>query len=175
MIFMNISTFIRCLIRRLRKGQAEERIHHFVFIAAPIETVYREIIAWVQSDWWPRKSALRVFQEAPSYLNAGIKFDVALRGFKAPRWHVEITKITQEKEIEFTFFADRFQGRGAVNLESRVNGTRVDYEIFYNLTGLKNTLAWTLCYERVYNKSIKHFLNSLLVYLQKREKKAKQQ
>ena len=152
----------------------EEVNHHFIFIEAPSKLVAPEIILWGEASWWPKKSSMRFVKKTEGDVRVGSRFEQQVRLPRGPKWDVEVTKLVpgEEAQIERTFLNGIFIGKESVALESRFNGTRVDYHMRCKIRGFINSLVWKFFFKGLHDKNIDMILTALKDYVLHKQRKS---
>lgn len=142
---------------------------HAVVISAALEKVYPEIIRWGEAAWWPMRSQMR-FTRVPSARGAQSAQGAAIgKGTRyrqqvllpfAPSWDVEVDEITS-RSIKRSFLNGMFCGYETVSVSVAGDGTRVLYEMHYEVRGFLNRLLWPIVFERLHNANIRAILKNL--------------
>ena len=140
------------------KKSAEKIQVHFVFVEEPLDKVAPSIMGWEESPWWPKKSGLTVTRKTPGPIQLGTVWEYKLPFLKA--WTVEVAHFTPNRVWASTFKSGILQGAEAVRIEERANGTKIEYQIRYQVKGLLNRFLWMLLGERPHNNAIKKILSA---------------
>ena len=134
----------------LKKNKKKEKkifvCRHFVFIEAPVDKIWPEIVKWGEAEWWPGKCAIKFTREGHGDIEEGVSYiqEILLNNFskfvqkKSPKWKTRITKLENNLMIERTFFGGMLKGNEVVRLGERANGTRIDYALNYKVVGSLN-------------------------------------
>ena len=64
-----------------------------------------------------------------------------------------------------------FKGFEIINLEERANGTRIDYELHFQIRGPLNLILWPLIFRKQYTDTIKLIFDALKDHLVKEYQK----
>ena len=137
---------------------------HFIFIESFADIVGPQVMLWGEAQWWPEDCKMKFVRKTPGELNEGTQFQQEVLLPMGPKWDVKITKLVPNKEIERTFLNGMFKGKESVIIEERVNGTRVEYVMEYQIQGIINKILWKLVFERLHNKNIDMILAALQKY-----------
>lgn len=152
----------------------ERVIHQFVFIEAPLEFVWPEIVLWSESKGWPKKGcAIKIKRRGSGEIELGARFRQLAKPFAlswspfALRLEMELTECVPQELIRRTFVKGPLQGYESIKLEWRYNGTRVDYDLPYRVKGFLNKIFWIFFYEKLYSQSMRRILDALKEYVTK--------
>ncbi len=155
---------------KLFKGEKKTReinFHHFVFVEVPIEIVGPEVMQWVKASWWPKRSTLRFILVNDESLKIGAILKQQMKGLLPQTFGLEVTKFVHERLIELSFKKGMLKGYQVIKVEERANGTRIDYDMFYQVKGLISKFFWAFFYRKAYENSVKLILLSLKNYVNK--------
>lgn len=144
-------------------------LRHFIFLEVPFEAVSKEAMLWEQGVWWPKRGGLQ-FKRLEDGLQEGTRFKVSVRGLLPKSFEVEVARFVPGREIHFLFKKGMLNGVQVLRLEDRSNGTRVDYELSYEIKGPINKMLWGLLYQKTWDTSTALILESLKNYLLKQAK-----
>lgn len=155
-------------MRKPQKKSNAPSVHQFVFIEAPVETVFREVSLWGESAWWPKGCLWQYRRATDGEIGTGTKYVIKINKPSAADWAAEVTKFVPNKLVERTFSKGMFKGHEVVTTDERANGTRVDYELYFTIQGPLNLLLWPLVFKGQYLRTIRMVLNALKSYLQEK-------
>jgi hypothetical protein len=145
---------------------------HFIFVEIPIEFTASYAIQWGQGAWWPEKCPLRFIKETDGETQIGTRFRLEMENKKVPVWQVEVTNLKPNRLLEHTFHSGMFIGREVIAIGERANGTRIDYELHYQIPQLLNRILWLLLYRKKHDQNIELVLLSLKDYVLKQYQRA---
>src|SRR5262249_41993003 len=153
------------------KKPADKVEVHFVFVEASVEKVAAEIMKWEESSWWPKDSGITVVRSPAGPVQMGTIFQYRLAKSFLKGWTAEVTSLSPNRFLASTFKSGLLQGAEAINIEERANGTKVEYEIHYQVKGtIVNQLLWTLLGERPHREAIKKILAAFRNYMIEKSK-----
>ncbi len=139
----------------------EKLNHHFVLVEAPEELVAQEILVWGEASWWPPRCQMRFRKLTSGEIEIGTLYEQKLNMAMVKPWSCRVTKLSPGKEIERTFLGGLLVGRENVSVESRYNGTKVDYNLYYQVPGLVDKIIWKIFFRRMHDKNIRMILAAL--------------
>src|ERR1700688_2561696 len=85
--------------------------HHSVIVKAPPENIYREVLSWGESGWWPKESPMRYMRlSGGSSIVPGTRFRQKVHVPFGPEWEVEVISATPHREVSWQFLAGMFTG-----------------------------------------------------------------
>ncbi len=154
-------------VRRWARSKKEKLNHHFVLIEAPENVVGPEVMQWGEAPWWPPKCSMRFTRKTIGKLALGSEYEQKVIPI-GPRWHVKVTRLNPDREIERTFLNGMFRGKETVKIEGRYNGTKVSYTMQYEVRGILNKILWVLIFHRLHDKNIEMILDALKNYVMKK-------
>jgi hypothetical protein len=134
---------------------------HFIFIEVPFEYVAPFAIQWGQGEWWPEKCPLRFVKETQGETRVGSTFLLRKKNAKSGGWLVEVTNFSPNRLLEHTFRSGIFVGQETINIGERANGTRIDYELRFQVRGLINKLLWPIVFQKQHDQNVELILHSL--------------
>jgi hypothetical protein len=151
--------------KRPKKAPTPKLNHHFVFIEASINAVGPEAMNWGESAWWPKGASLQFQRVGDGPLMIGSKFEMKVQALFGPRFVVEVTQLIPNRLLEFTYRRGFIIGKESIKIEERANGTRIDYEMHYQIKGLFPKILWPLLFEKQHNASLRRILDALKEYI----------
>ena len=144
-----------------------ESIQLFTFIEIPVGQLSEEIFYWGEAAWWPAAVPLQFSKTTAGDVGLGTQYGFKLDGLLAPSGVVEITQYEPRQIMERTFRRGFFGGYEVLQISERANGTRVDYEMHYQVTGVFQQLLWSLLYKKKYIQATEMVLESLKQHIVK--------
>ena len=149
-----------------RKSKSKDWvIHQFMFLEAPVEVVSAEVTTWGEASWWPKDCLWKYTRQTDGDIRVGTQYVIKINKPSAPDWKAEVTQLLPSRLIERTFTKGMFKGFERVILEEKSNGTRIDYELHFQLRGLVNILLWPFFLKKQYVATIKKVLEALKQYI----------
>ncbi len=154
------------MMKKSELGKSKGTSRHFVFIETPVDLVWPEIVLWSESSWWPKTSIIQYKKKsAEEGQKPGTGYIGRLRKPLFPKWEIEITLLEPRREVRRTAIQGMLKGEEDIKLETRYNGTRVDYSLHYEIRGFWNKIFWRFFYYHWYDRSIDLILTSLQGYV----------
>ncbi|UCD15628.1 MAG: SRPBCC family protein [Candidatus Omnitrophota bacterium] len=144
---------------------------HVIEINAPKERVFKEIVLWGESIWWPKDSLMK-FINLNEEIDVGTVYLQKVNLTFGPRWQAKITDIKDLCSVRRDFLDGMFCGYEVVEVRSDSRVCRVTYKMHYSLKGIFNKVMWRAAFEKLHNKNIKNILESLKEHLEKTNKNA---
>jgi hypothetical protein len=145
------------------KTPSEKKTVHFVFIEESLDKVAAELMKWDEALWWPKNPGIQIKRQAPGAIQVGSTFSYKLP--MVPAWTAEVTTFVPQRILVNTFKSKFLRGGETVRIEERANGTKVEYEISYQINGLLNTILWILLGEKPYGNAMKKILAGFKAYV----------
>ncbi len=135
--------------------------HHFITINAPVDTIYKEIVLWGESDWWPDESPMKYSRTDSGEIKVGTRFHQKVYKPFAPEWDVEVISITPGSEISRKFITGMFRGTDKVYIKPGEKSNEVHFLMDYEIIGGMNRILWKLAYRRMHDENIVRILNAM--------------
>lgn len=151
--------------KKVKKPPALKLNHHFVFIEASINAVGPEAMSWGEASWWPQDSRLQFRRLGEGTLEIGTQFEMKVKGFMGPTFVAEVTQLIPNRLLELTYRKGFIIGQESIRIEERANGTRIDYELKYRITGLLNVVLWNLFFQKAHDRNLRQILDALKEYI----------
>ena len=134
---------------------------HKVWVNAPRDIVFAQVLCWGESSWWPKKSLMR-FVNLSGQLEVGTVYRQKVGLPFAPSWESKISKIEPKSKVRRDFVSGMFKGSfEEVCVEPQDKGCLVEYNMRYQVLGKVNQVLWRLAFEKLHNKNIEMILKSL--------------
>ncbi len=135
--------------------------HHFVTINAPVDAIYREVVLWGESRWWPDESPMKYSRKDSAEVRVGTRFHQKVYRPFAPEWEVEVVSITPGHGISRRFISGMFRGTDKVYIKPGEKSSEVHFLMDYEITGGMNRILWRLAYRRMHDGNIVRILNAM--------------
>ena len=135
--------------------------HHFITINAPVDAIYREIVLWGESAWWPDESPMKYSRTDLGEVRVGTCFHQKVYKPFAPEWDVEVISITPGYEISRRFITGMFRGTDQVYIKQSEKANEVHFLMDYEVMGGINRILWKLAYRRMHDENIVRILNAM--------------
>ncbi len=148
-------------------------IHEFMFFEAPIQMVSSEVIAWGESSWWPSPCLWKYIRLTEGPIRVGTQYTIKINKPSAQDWSAEVSQLLPNRMVERVFTKGLFKGFERIMLEERANGTRMDYELHFQIRGILNLLLWPLVLRRQYLNTIKKITGALKSYITTQAEKSR--
>ena len=123
-----------------------------------------QAIAWQDGEWWPEDSGLRYIPIDAGNIGCGSRFKKRLGGLIPFKSVLEISRWNPPQLIERTFKKGPVKGHETLLVEGRYNGTKVTYELVYEIKGPINKLLWSLIFHNAHDEALKEILEALRDY-----------
>ncbi len=138
---------------------------HTIVVACQPQDVFKEIVCWGESPWWPVRSLMRFKRQTQGDIREGTIYRQQVMLPFGPSWKAEVTKLT-ESGITRVFFDGMFEGHETVNMFARAYGVEVVYEMYYQIKGSFNRFMWRLIFNKLHDQNIEMILRNLKTYLE---------
>jgi hypothetical protein len=146
---------------------SNEIITQTVTIKAEGEKIFKELIMWGESEWWP-KNCLMEFNNLSENVKEGtLYFQRVKLPFKLG-WHTRNEVVDKERlYIKRTFLDGMFEGFEELKIVALYeNLCEVVYSFCYRVKGIINQLMWKVVFRRLHINNINAILKSLKGYLE---------
>lgn len=141
--------------------------HHSVIVRASQEKIYREMLSWGESEWWPKESPMRYTRlSGGSGAVPGIRFRQKVHVPFGPEWEVEVISATPLREVSWKFIEGMFTGVYRVYIIPEGDGCELHFMMDYEIAGLVNRLVWRFYSLSQHDGNIMLILNSLKDYVE---------
>jgi len=154
-------------MKKVKKDKEPQINHHFVFVEVTKEHVWPEVVQWSESAWWPKECSMKFSRGPQENIQLGTEYTLKVKALLGPTCLLKISRLVPDSEIERTFIKGLIKGFEIVKIEESSNGTRIDYEMTYEIKGLVNKILWAFFYEKLHNANIELILKALSDYLVK--------
>ena len=135
--------------------------HHFITVNAPVGAIYKEIVLWGESGWWPGESPMKYSRTDPGEIKVGTRFHQKVYKPFAPEWDVEVISITPGYEISRKFISGMFRGTDKVYIKPGEKSNEVHFLMDYEIIGGINRILWKLAYRRMHDENIARILAAM--------------
>jgi len=136
-------------------------IQLFTFAEVPVARIPAGALLWGDPGWWPSAGPFKFSKITNGDEGLGTQYDFQLAGFLAPAGISEVTQYEPRQVIERTFRRGFFVGYEVVQISERANGTRIDYEMHYQVTGVVQRLLWDVFYKKKFILAVEAVLEAL--------------
>lgn len=137
-------------------------------IKADPKSIFRELLSWGRSSWWPKKNAMQI-KELSRQIDEGSVYLQRINLPFGPKWHTRNTLIKSTTYyIQRTFLDGIFDGFEELMVIPKENVSEVVYCFHYIIRGKINKLLWFLFFKRLHEKNIDLILTALKQYLEEK-------
>ncbi|MCQ9205851.1 MAG: hypothetical protein NG737_06035 [Omnitrophica bacterium] len=143
-------------------------IRQEIAIEAEPEAIFRELLIWGQSSWWPRSSLMR-FKNLSGKIDTQTLYLQKVKFPFAPSWHTKNTEVSESKfYIKRCFLDGMFKGFEELLIsEYSQRSKKVAYCFNYEVNGFINKIMWKTVFKRLHINNINLVLGSLKKFLEK--------
>ena len=139
--------------------------HHSVIIRAPQEKIFREMLSWGESEWWPKESPMRYTRlMGGSGTVPGTRFRQKVHVPFGPGWEVEVISATPHREVSWQFIEGMFTGVYRVYIIPGEDVCELHFLMDYEIAGPINRMVWRFFSLGQHDRNIMLILNSLKDY-----------
>lgn len=139
---------------------------HRIRINCDAARLLKEIVAWGEGAWWPKKSRMRFSRLTAGPVQKGTRYRQEVLLPFAPRWEAEVESVA-ETSIRRRFLNGMFEGYEIVGFVPVQGGFDVVYEMRYHVRGFLNRLLWPVALEKMHDANIELILKNLKAYLER--------
>ncbi len=143
---------------------------HSILVRCSEEALVPEIVVWGETPWWPRGSLMRFVRLTDGPVGVGTRYRQEVRFPLAPSWDVAVTEVGPHS-ITRSFLHGMFTGSETVSARQEPGGTRVVYEMDYEVQGTANRVLWALLFRHLHDANIRRILKNLKRYCEAKESK----
>lgn len=141
--------------------------HHSVIVKAAQEKIYREMLSWGESEWWPKESPMRYTRLSEgSEVVPGTRFRQKVHVPFGPEWEVEVISATPHREVSWQFVDGMLTGVYRVYIIPDEDVNELHFMMDYEIAGPVNRLAWRFFSLSQHDRNIMLILNSLKDYVE---------
>ncbi len=133
---------------------------HSILVHCGPQSVAPEIVTWGEAPWWPRGSLMRFVRLTPGAVGVGTRYRQKVEFPFAPSWDVAVTEMGAQS-ITRSFLNGMFAGSEKVSVQEEAGGTRVTYEMHYEVMGVGNRIMWSFVFRHLHNANIRRILKNL--------------
>ncbi len=133
---------------------------HSILVHGRPQAVAPEIMTWGEAPWWPRGSLMRFVRLTHGSVGVGTRYRQKVQLPLAPSWDVAVTEVGARR-ITRRFLNGMFTGSETVSAQEEAGGTRVIYEMHYEVSGAGNRILWSLLFRHLHDASIRRILKNL--------------
>lgn len=137
----------------------------FVFIEERVDKVASAMMRWQELSWWPKNPGIKIMCKMPGPIEVGKIFQYKLTQRLLGGWTAEVVNFVPNRKLETTFKSGLLQGTESIQLEERANGTKLEYQMRYQVKGPLNKIFWALFGEKAHANAIKKILTAFHDYV----------
>lgn len=147
----------------------KEVIRQEIVIASEPEGVFKELLVWGQSSWWPKGSLMK-------FINLTGKIDVDtmyLQKVKipfGPKWNTRNKVVDKNRMyIKREFLNGMFEGFEELWVIPSESGVcKASYSFNYKVRGVLNRIIWDSFFKQLHIKNIDSIFKSMKEYLEEK-------
>ena len=143
---------------------------HSILVHGGPQAVAPEIVAWGEASWWPRGSLMRFVRLTAGAVGVGTRYRQKVQLPFAPSWDVAVTEVGA-RSITRSFLNGMFTGSETVSVQEEAGGTRVTYEMNYEVEGAANRIMWSFVLRHLHDANIRRILKNLKRYCEETGKR----
>ena len=137
-------------------------------IKAVCYEIFRELISWGQSSWWPKQTLMSI-ENLSGTIDVGTRYRQQVKVPFGPNW-CTVNKVIDKKNlyIRRDFFGNMFDGFEELTIVPDEDGNgEVCYTFAAELKGALSRFFWKNGAKKIHTDNITMILSSLKEYLEK--------
>jgi hypothetical protein len=135
--------------------------HHSIAIKAPAARVFRELLIWGESEWWPADSPMRYTRLTDGEVGVGTRYHQKVHVPFGPEWDVEVVSVSLDESVCRKFLNGMFKGIEKVCIVPNGRTCVAHFIMDFEVSGAWNRLLWALVFRRKHDENIKKILNAM--------------
>ena len=139
-----------------------------ITIEAEPRTIFKELLLWGESPWWP-KSSLMQFRNLSGRIDTQTLYAQKVKLPLAPSWHTKNAVVDDnEFYIKRVFLDGIFSGFEELAIHQQEEKLKkIRYCFNYEVKGFFNKVMWNILFKKLHVKNINLILKNLKGYLEK--------
>lgn len=142
--------------------------HHSIAVNAPVDDIFRQLLAWGESEWWPSGCPMRYTWLTEGEIRVGTRYRQKVEKPFGPEWETEVVSITPGREVSRKFVGGMFTGVERLYIIREVGGSEVHYMMDFEVTGAVNRFMWNNFYMASHDENVGIVLAALKRHLEGR-------
>ncbi len=139
---------------------------HSIDIKAAPSEIFRELVLWGESKWWPAGSPMRYTRLTPGGIGVGTRYRQKVRVPFGPEWDVEIASLSPDREVAKRFLNGMFRGVEREYIVPADGACQVHFLMDFEVVGGLNRLMWEAVFKKRHDVNLGLILNSLKGFLE---------
>jgi hypothetical protein len=140
--------------------------HHSIEIKASPAEIFKELLTWGESAWWPAGSPMRYTRLTEGEIGVGTRYHQKVHVPFGPEWDVEVTSISQDREVSRKFLNGMFRGVEREYIIPGRTACEVHFLMDFEVAGAVNRLLWNLIFRKKHDDNIGTILKALKGHLE---------
>ncbi|MGA2193345.1 MAG: hypothetical protein ABSG42_08245 [Nitrospirota bacterium] len=140
--------------------------HHVVSIAAAPGDVFRQLVLWGESEWWPGESPMSYKRITEGDIGVGTRYRQKVRSVISLEWDVEIISLTEGREVSAKFLNGMFEGVYRLYVIPEENHAEAHFMMDYRVKGAMNRLMWRFFFMKRHDRNIEKILLAMKGYIE---------
>ncbi len=140
--------------------------HHSITVKAPADGIYRELLSWGESGWWPGDCPMRYTRLTEGEVGVGTRYRQKVQKPMGPEWETEVISATEGREISRRFTKGMFSGVERLYIIPAMGANEVHYMMDFEIIGSLNRLMWEGLYKGKHDENIRKVLLALKRHLE---------
>lgn len=144
-------------------------IRQEIDIEGPPISIFKELLLWGESSWWPKSSLMR-FKNLSGKIDSSTLYLQRVKFPFAPKWH---TKNSEIRESDFYIKRDFLDGMFSGFEELQILNVDKQNKLVvcsfnYEVNGFLNKVLWNSLFKRLHIRNIDFILKRLKKFIEKK-------
>lgn len=140
--------------------------HHSITVKAPAGRIYRELLIWGESEWWPKDCPMRYTRLTEGDVRVGTRYLQKVQKPMGPEWETEVISATEGREVSRKFTKGMFTGVERLYIIPAMGANELHYMMDFEVVGNINRLMWEGLYKGKHDENIRKVLLALKRHLE---------
>lgn len=140
--------------------------HHSIAVKAPAGRIYRELLSWGESEWWPSDCPMRYTRLTAGDVGVGTRYLQKVQRPMGPEWEAEIITAAEGREVSRRFTRGMFKGVERLYIIPAMGASEVHYMMDFEVVGMLNRLMWETVFQKKHDENVARVLLALKRHLE---------
>jgi len=141
--------------------------HHSIQVTAPADAIFRELLVWGESEWWPEDTPMRYTRLTGGDVGVGTRYHQKVHVPFGPEWDVEVVSVVEGESVTRKFLNGMFSGTEKVYITKAGANNEAHFHMDFEVVGAVNRLLWDKVFRGKHDENIVKILAALKGYLEK--------